>query len=285
MAGFCEIIRGRNRVCAMSGFMAGWLALREPHDLRARNATVLDAAVDSLARKSSVEIVDLACGTGSTLRALAPRLRLQQSWRLLDNDLDLLAHALSTPAPSDVTLTTVAADLNRDLEKILGREIDLLTTSALLDLVSESWLHRFVQLAAGQSFPVYAALSYDGRIEISPADSVDKAIVTAVNAHQRRDKGFGPALGPLAAGVAIARFESLGFSVVRGKADWVIGPRDGEFQMEIFRGWAHATKELDELSLAEVDEWLTRRRHAVAAGCSSICVGHLDFFAQPMGTR
>jgi len=269
----------------MSGFAPGWLALREPHDLRARNVEVLDAVVNSLAGKSSVDIVDLACGTGSTLRALAPRLRLQQSWRLLDNDLDLLAHALSTPAPSGITLTTVAADLNRDLKKVLAGKIDLLTTSALLDLISESWLYQFVQVTAARSLPVYAALSYDGRIEISPSDSIDEAIVSTVNAHQRRDKGFGPALGPLAASAAIARFESLGFTVVHGKADWVIGPEDSEFQMETFRGWAHATKELGELSSADIDEWLTRRRDAVAARCSSICVGHLDFFAQPMGTR
>jgi predicted nucleotidyltransferase len=269
----------------MSDFAAGWLALREPYDLRARNAAVFDAVVDSLALRSSVDIVDLACGTGSTLRALAPRLKLQQSWHLLDNDVDLLAHALSTPAPSGVARTTAVVDLNRNLEKILARKIDLLTASALLDLVSESWLHRFIEEAVGRSLPVYAALSYSGQIEIRPTDSIDEAIVTAVNAHQRRNKGFGPALGPLAASAAIARFESLGFSVTHGKADWVIGPQDGEFQMEIFRGWAHATKELDELSSADIDEWLTRRRHAVAARCSSICVGHLDFFARPMGTR
>jgi hypothetical protein len=269
----------------MSGFAAAWLSLREPHDLRARNAAVLDAVIDSLAPKSFVNIVDLACGTGSILRTLAPRLRLQQSWRLLDNDLDLLAHASSTSAPSGVTLTTVAAHVNRDLEKILVGKIDLLTTSALLDLVSESWLYRFVEEAAAQSLPVYAALSYDGRIEIDPSEPMDEAIVTAVNAHQRRDKGFGPALGPLAASAAIARFESLSFAVVHGKADWVIGPQDGEFQMEILRGWARATKELGELSSTDIDDWLTRHRDAVAAGCSSICVGHLDFFAQPTGIR
>src|SRR5262249_60992191 len=164
VAALREIIGGRNRGCTMSGFAAGWLALREPYDLRARNAIVLDAVVDSIARRSSIDIVDLACGTGSTVRALAPRLGLEQSWHLLDNDLDLLAHALSIPAPSGVTLTTAAVDLNRDLEKILTGKIDLLTASALLDLVSESWLQRFVEEAAGRSLSVYAALCYDGQI-------------------------------------------------------------------------------------------------------------------------
>ena len=106
-----------------------------------------------------------------------------------------------------------------------------------------------------------------------------------MNAHQRTDKGFGPALGPTAASVAIARFESLGYSVVHGKSDWVIGPHDRDMQMELLAGWASAAREIGELSLADAVGWLTRRRDAVAAGRSSIRVGHVDFFARPMGTR
>src|SRR5262249_43336573 len=193
VAALREIIGGRNRGCTMSGFAAGWLALREPYDLRARNAVVLDAVVDSIARRSSIDIVDLACGTGSTVRALAPRLGLEQSWHLLDNDLDLLAHALSIPAPSGVTLTTAAVDLNRDLEKILTEKTAPLRPGAGRALFTVSWLECFVEGGGGRSLSVYAVLCYDGKIEISPADSFDEAIVTAVNAHQRRDKGFGPA--------------------------------------------------------------------------------------------
>ena len=109
--------------------------------------------------------------------------------------------------------------------------------------------------------------------------------MTAVNAHQRGDKGFGPALGPTAASTAIARFESLGCTVIHGKADWLIGPQDREFKMEIFSGWASAVRELGDLSLADIVTWLTWRRGAVAAGRSSIRVGHVDIFARPTGTR
>ena len=49
----------------MSGFFADWLMLREPYDLRARNPMVLDAVADSLDPLSSVQVVDLACGTAS----------------------------------------------------------------------------------------------------------------------------------------------------------------------------------------------------------------------------
>ena len=76
-------------------FSAGWLALREPYDKRARNAAVLDAVAAAFARAPAVAVVDLACGTGATLRAIAARCRARQSWRLVDNDLGLLARPRS----------------------------------------------------------------------------------------------------------------------------------------------------------------------------------------------
>ena len=269
----------------MTGFSADWLALREPHDASARNPAVLDAVVAAFAAHHSIRIVDLACGTGSMVRALAPRFAAGQHWRLADNDLSLLARASAMALPAGVTLTAVPIDLNRDLEAALDGPLDLVTTSALLDLVSEAWLDRLVVETLARSVPIYAALSYDGRIEISPSNSLDAAIVAAVNAHQRRDKGFGLALGPLAARAAIARFESLGCAVVHGTADWVVGPCVQEFQMEIFAGWAHAAREIGDLSLTDTVQWLTFRRGQIAAGRSSIRVGHVDIFARPTGMR
>jgi SAM-dependent methyltransferase len=269
----------------MSGFSAEWLALREPYDARARNPAVREAVVISLKDCPSIRIVDLACGTGSTLRALAPHLRAQQNWRLADNDLSLLARASAVPHPEGVTIVAVPLDLNRDLEGMLDGPVDLITTSALLDLVSEDWLERLAVEIAARSIPLYAALSYDGRIALDPVDPGDAAIIAAVNAHQRTDKGFGSALGPTAASFAIARFESLGYSVVHGTSDWIIGPDDCDIQMEIFAGWASAARETGELPLADTIAWLTRRRAAAAAGRSSMRVGHVDIFARPMGTR
>jgi len=269
----------------MSGFSADWLTLREPYDLRARNPAVIDAVAASLEPLSSVQVVDLACGTGSTLRALSPFLPARQNWRLIDNDLGLLARAAATPRAKQVMATTIPLDLNRDLEAALDGPVDLVATSALLDLVSDTWLDRLVVEIAARSIPLYAALSYDGRTKLTPSDPLDAAIAAAVNAHQRTDKGFGPALGPAAGAFAIARFEALGYSVVHGTSDWAIGPDDIDLQIEILAGWASAAHEVGALSLADTTAWLTRRRGAVAAGLSSLSVGHVDFFAMPNATR
>jgi len=267
----------------MSGFSAEWLDLREPYDLRARNKTVLDAAFALLADKPSVTIVDLACGTGSTVRALSPRINARQNWRLVDNDLSLLARV--PPSTPRINVSAAPVDLNRDLEAAFDVAADLVTTSALLDLVSDDWLNRLAVEAAARRLPVYAALSYDGRAELAPSDPLDSRIVDAVNRHQRTDKGFGPALGPSAARAAIAAFERVGYAVTHGLADWEFGPLDREMQTEILSGWAAAAREIGGVPPREIIDWLKRRRELVAAGRSSIRVGHVDVLARPTGTR
>src|SRR4051812_9754549 len=127
----------------MSGFAAEWLALREPYDARARNRAVRDAAVKSLDGLPSVNITDLACGTGSTRRALSPLLTGRQTWRLVVNNLGLLAR-VSADVAAEVNVLPTALDLNRDLEAALDGPVDLVTASALLDLVSDEWLERLV---------------------------------------------------------------------------------------------------------------------------------------------
>ena len=128
--------RARNRNGGMSGFSADWLALREPYDLAARSRARARRASNRHSRiASSLSLVDLACGTGSTLRALTKHLPARQEWRLADNDLGLLLRAGQTSLPG-VKVTTVPVDLARDLEVALDGPIEIVTTSALLDLVS-----------------------------------------------------------------------------------------------------------------------------------------------------
>lgn len=257
-------------------FSAEWLALREPFDQRARHSGVLEKAAESLAGQSFVTIVDLACGTGSTFRAVAPLLPMQQSWRLFDNDLSLLARV---PPAAGVRLQ--ALDLVCDLEAALDGRVDLVTTSALLDLVSASWLERLVMEVATRRIPLYAALSYDGRVDFGPAHPLDAAVIAAVNSHQRRDKGFGPALGSSAAQTAFDCFERVGYAIESGNADWLLHAADVAMQDAMLAGWASSANETGAIPSEAIAEWLAKRRSALAANISTIRVGHVDLFAWP----
>jgi len=270
----------------MSGFSAEWLALREPYDRVARNPAVLDAVALAFSQHVSISVVDLACGTGSTLRAITAHLPPRQSWRLLDNNLGLLAQAAALNVPPCVTVLAKPMDLVRDLEFALEGPLDLVTASALLDLVSAQWLERFITETAARRLPVYAALTYNGAVEIEPSIAPDGDIVDYFNAHQRTDKGFGPALGPAAAARIIEGFGRVGYAVLHERSDWVLGPGDRVIQEALFVAWAQlpATRNAG-VSHDASERWLAARQQILEQGRSHLRIGHVDIFARPMGAR
>jgi Methyltransferase domain len=269
----------------IGGFSRHWLTLREPYDVRARNPDVLSAVIEAVAGRSSISIVDLGCGIGATLRALSPQLPRKQNWCLVDNNVGALEGAQTILTPPGVEVRTRLLDLVDGLEMAFESPVDIVTISAFLDLVSPEWLEQLVWRTAARYLPVYAALTYDGRVVLRPIDHHDPAIIAAVNRHQLTDKGFGPALGPNAATSAVRLFRAAGFDVVHGQSDWTFGPDDREIQLEIFTAWADAAREIGAVATADLELWLGARRDAVAAGRSQLRIGHVDFVARPVVGR
>jgi SAM-dependent methyltransferase len=265
----------------LGGFTRRWLALRAPYDVRARNSEVLSAVAEAVAECSSVSIVDLGCGIGATLRALSASLPRTQNWRLVDNNVSALDYAQASAVAAGVHVRTVLLDLANDLRTALDGPINIVTTSAFLDLVSQGWLEQLVWRTVARRLPLYAALTYDGRVVLKPIDPRDEAVVAAVNRHQRSDKGFGPALGPSASTCAIKLFQAAGYDVLHGHSDWRFGPVDRDIQLEIFAAWAEAVRETGAVPIAELDLWLAARREAVARSRSELRIGHVDFLARP----
>jgi hypothetical protein len=259
----------------MGDFSAEWLALREPADHAARSAHLTQAVVDTLGPDSSPQILDLASGTGSNFRYLSsacPRAR----WLLVDRDAELLARV--PKAPSVETRQVNLATLD-DRSLFAGRA--LVTASALLDLVSEAWLGQLAALCALCGSAVLFALSYDGRIDCSPEDADDAAIVTLVNEHQRTDKGFGPALGPDATACADRCFRNCGYETRRESSDWILTPASHALQRPLIDGWAQAAGELAPAQSDVIEAWRRRRQAYVDANQSHIVVGHEDLAAWP----
>lgn len=249
------------------GFSPDWLALREPSDRAARDSALMHAAVAAAGPKPIV--LDLGCGTGSTVRALAPHLPQQTQWRLVDNDPELLARASAGIASSS---STYCVDI-RDLEQLPLDGVTLVTASALLDLVSREWL---LELASLVRVPLYVALSYDGSMQWTPADPHDGVVTEAFNRHQRGDKGIGRALGPDAVEVARGILDDAGFEVSVAPSPWKLGPEDAALQKALVEGIAHAAAEAGEVSALS---WgATRMASAVNSSCT---IGHSDIVAIP----
>ena len=258
----------------MASFSASWLTLREPADARARSERVTRAVADALPRERVIRALDLAAGTGSNVRYLTPFLRAPYDWLLADHDPALLAVARDRLGPG--TSTRVVDLSNADGQRTLFAGRDLITASALLDLVSEAWLGAILTHCRQVDAHVLFALNYDGRTVCEPADRDDEAVRGLVGQHQRTDKGFGPALGPAASDVLARALANLGYAVVRERSDWILGADEGPLQQGLIDGWADAAIDLAPGERSRLRAWQARRTAHVAVGRSRIVVGHED---------
>ena len=275
----------------MSGFDPEWLALREPIDHAARNARVEREVCAHFAERSSLTIVDLGCGTGSNLRALAPVLSPRQHWHLVDGDATLLMEARRSlinwadarDAGSELLLDKNGREIRVSFEcaDLTSRDLsfgditpDLITAAALLDLVSTEWLERLVVASARGRVPLYAVLTYDGVARWRPETALDQRVVDAFDRHQRSDKGFGPALGPIAAETFSALLSRYGYRISQGDSPWQLGSDDSALIDAVTTGFASAAAEIEPDMADAFADWASASTKA-----QNVVIGHRDIFA------
>ena len=247
-------------------FDAGWLELRAPADAAARDPALLSAAAAWLGHDAVA--LDLGCGTGAACSALAaPGVR----WRLVDGDEGLLRRAARRCGPD---AETVLADL-ADLDALPFEGVRLVTAFALLDLAGQAWIEALARRVAAVGAGLYATLCYDGTLAWEPSLPEDAAVVDAFNAHQRREKGLGPALGPGAVAVAAREMTARGHAVSLARSPWQLGPEDAALHRALVAGIAAAA---GETGLPGAAGWGQARMAASGWRCS---VGHLDLLALP----
>jgi len=307
----------------IAGFSADWLQQREPFDAAARSEAADRLALPVRLAALRVDagdpwrVIDLGCGTGANLRWLAPRLGGPQQWLVVDHDAALLQRwpaalvsvagvnrgtgvpdGSASPATHgddlnlplrfrgpgfDAAIVRRQLDLAQLLETLPWRNAHLVTASALLDLVSERWLQRVVAVGAKARVAMLFALSVDGRHRWQPPDPDDAAVATLFAAHQRRDKGFGPALGTHAVAVVTRTLHAAGYRVHRSRSDWRLDgstdPGARAMQRALIDGMAAAACEQDPAAAPWVQGWRVRRIALAPQG--SLRVGHADLLALP----
>jgi hypothetical protein len=265
----------------MAGFSADWLALREPADARARSVALTDAVSARLRDQKALRVLDLAAGTGANVRYLAQALpgdRQDREWLLVDNDAALLGKA----SAGAERIVTHVCDLATGIESAGGSLCtgrDLVTASALLDLVSEPWLDRLVRSCRAAGSMALFALTYNGDIRCEPEAPEDALVRDLVNWHQQNDKGFGRALGPAASQSAARLFDDAGYEVRAERSDWVLGAEAEQLQTQLIEGWAAAAEEISPDRSPQLRGWRARRLAHITAGESRIIVGHEDLAA------
>jgi len=266
----------------MSGFSESWLGLREPADLRARDAALAARAAALVQAKEGgdpARIVDLGCGTGSTLQALHGQVP-GADWLLVDNDAALLSAALRRAEALVAQARALEADLT-DLAAIPFDGVRLVTASALFDLAAGDFVDALAERLSTAGAGLYAALNYDGSKEFEPSHPLDGVVMAAFNRHQVQAKGLGGgrALGPAAVSHLTRGFEARGYAVEIAESPWRLGPAETALASAHIAGMADAVAELDVLDRAELEGW--RQARLTMAAATTTIVGHLDLLARP----
>lgn len=284
------------------GFSADWLALREDADHRARNLQLTHQLIEWTEPLDNLHVVELGAGTGSNFRYLSPRLGHAQHWTLYDNDPLLLsamtqrlrgwcdqhgygfrADAYSVQVDAEhfnAQVTWQQCDLANSLTTLPLAETHLVTGSALLDLTSAAWLELLARYCIVHHCASLFVLNYNGHVQWHEPLPTDAQITDLLNAHQLKDKGFGPALGPQ----AHAFFEenlSTRHRVFTGDSHWQLDHESLDLQQALVNGWGPAAIEQDSTAQPMVAEWMEQRTAAVTEKQSSLRVGHTDVLGLP----
>jgi hypothetical protein len=221
-------------------------------------------------------------------RWLAPRLPGPQRWILYDRDADLLDRAAATSGKAadgtPVTVQTRRYDINQLTAGELGGA-SLVTSSALLDLLTAGEVERLVAACTAAGCPALLTLSVTGEIELTPPDPLDAAVADAFNAHQRRTAGGRRLLGPDAIGVAAAEFDRRGATVAVRPSPWSLGADRTELISEWFRGWVGAACEQRPELAGPVEAYARRRLAEAATGRLQVVVHHRDLLAELPAAR
>jgi hypothetical protein len=213
---------------------------------------------------------------------------------LVDHDASLLERAEATPLPigaggSEVRVSTRQSDL-KNLPADAFEGFDVVTASALCDLVSEAWVEAFAARLASAGAAALIALTVDGRRGLTDAsgqerdDADDRRMRELFNAHQRRGKGLGRALGPDAASVLPAALGEAGLDVRVERSDWLLAPGEAaavSLGCSLLEDWARAAAEQSPRKAENIRAWHRARQAALDAGQAGVLVGHVDVLALP----
>jgi hypothetical protein len=265
---------------------ADWLALREPADAAARSVDLV-ATVRPFLPYGDLLVHDLGSGTGSMTRWLAPQLPGHQTWVLHDRDAELLErtqrdHPCRAADGASVDLRLRCDDVTRLGAADLSG-VDLITASALLDMLTSPELDRLVGTCAAARCPTLITLSVVGQVAITPGDPLDPLLMAAFNDHQRRETPGGRLLGPDAVAVAADAFAAAGLTVVRRPSPWRLRAGDRDLCAAWFTGWLEAACERQPGLRDAAGSYARARLAQVAAGAVTVTVQHEDLLVLPRG--
>ena len=150
-----------------------------------------------------------------------------------------------------------------------------------MDILTEEELFALIATCARARCPILLTLSVVGRVDLTPAEPLDRRIAAAFDAHQRRFTERGRLLGPDAVGVAVQQLSQSQTEVRVRPSPWRLGPSEAELTAEWLSGWVGAACEQEVELATEVGPYVGRRLAQAAARALRVTVDHADLLISP----
>lgn len=284
-----------------------WLDMRIAYDNTARTASLplVDAALEAVAGRREttpaantaptaptapavpaaedrrLRICDIGAGTGNSAlwfdTAFADRGITERTWLLIDDDPDALTQAAarigSAPDRRAETRRAPIAELPRILD--VGRPVDLITGSAVLDVLRPADAAALIDTLAATGAPGLFLLTITGDWQLNPVHPADRQIASAFAAHQQREGRLGAAAASHLQDAA----EAAGMRVQSTASPWQLSAReDHAFLTRFLTDRVTAASEQDAGSAALFTAWLGDR---LADETLTITVDHRDLLILP----
>ena len=214
---------------------------------------------------------------------------------LIDHDPALLNEAysrtsqLNTGKGEPLQVETHCVSL-KQLDHPALTHCDVVTASALIDLVSQEWIDALAAQCAKHRQALLITLSITGEWYFTNAqqqplnDLDDRWVCELFNAHQSRDKGLGGALGGAAHSALAKAMAGHGYRVNEAETPWRLAagkPAQYPLMCALIEGWASAANEQAPEAALRIALWRDQRLGQVAKGEIGIWVGHRDLLALP----
>jgi hypothetical protein len=219
-------------------------------------------------------VIDLGSGTGANQRWLATRLPFKQRWLLIDQDQALQHHR---PVPPWTSLLTADVGIVASVLERLG-SAQLVTCSALLDVLTLDQLGAISSALASARQPALFSLTVTGAMKLSPTHSLDSHLIRAFNDHQR----CGGRAGPDAVQILTRTLGGSGCVIWMTETPWLLDRHnDAEFVRRFLTDRVAAAVAHDPSLNSFGAGWLALRLGQLAEHALEISVGHRDVLVLP----
>lgn len=281
-----------------TNFTIQWLKDRFPYDSVARNKRVEQSCLDYYRDRKNISLLDIGSGTGASCIYFMEKWSASQIWTLVELNPALAAASIERiedyaaqngyvtqrgaqqlflqKEQKFVTVNVLQKSFLELDDFIDWGSIDLVTATAVFDLLSKEMFADFIQPLIAHKIPLLATINYE-RMIITPDDYKSDLFSELYTAHMKRPQTFGVSMGGDSAYEMYQVFRNNGLSYKAGQSHWFIHQEDELMITYLLDYMTNAIPDLldtDEEKAALTD-WITQKKKEKNI---SIEVCHWDLF-------